>query len=456
MTQGPEWKCIVLFALPIMFGQLLQQLYATVDGIVVGNFGPDGSLAAVSNCSILANIFISISIGMSNGSAVLVAQMFGARRMEDLRRSAATAMYLLTVMGLASAVLVLAGADFAVAHLLGIQEPHIRAAAVSYIRIYAVGLVFTFLYNAVAAILRSVGDSKAVLYFLLVSAGVNTALDLLFVAVFNWGVSGAAAATAIAQLACVAASLRYMARNYELFRFRVREIRPWPGKLRLCLRMGLPSTLQQLVVSSGFLFLQRLVNSFGQVTMEAWGACQRLDAFGVIPSLSMMQATASFTGQNTGAGRYDRIRRGIRAAVLSAMAMVVLVGAAMYAFAPALAGMFGLSGQSQAQAVECLRFLPFAYLLFAAYIPFNGLFNGAGDPRAAAVGSVLSLVLRVGASYAIVGWGLWGWGYSAIWKTYLFGWGAAALYAFLHYRRGTWQNKSLVGRAGSETPEETA
>ena len=469
MTRGAEWKCILLFALPIMLGQLLQQLYATVDSIVVGNFGPDGALAAVSNCIIVANVFLFVSVGMANGSAVLVAQMFGARRREDMRKSAATAICLLFGFGVASAVIVFAGAELAIVHILGIGPTEgmtaaetanilsIRQQGVAYIRIYAVGLIFTCLYNIVAAILRSVGDSRAVLYFLIVSTVLNTILDLLFVAVFHWGVAGAAGATVLSQLACVAVSLRYMFRNYEDFRFKPKEIRPDGEKLKLCLKLGLPSALQQLVVSGGYLFLQRLINSYGAVTINAWAVGHRIDQYICIPPLGMMQSVASFAGQNTGAGRYDRVNRGLKASLLMDFGMVIVLGALVYLIAEPLTLMFGVGklfeGDPErtekvalvlAQAVECLHFLSFAYLIFAFYLPFNGMFTGAGDPGASAVASLTSLTIRVAVSYLCAYTGFLGWSYNAVWRTYVFGWGAASLYVTVHFFRGKWKTKRLV------------
>lgn len=442
MTQGPEWKSILLFTLPIMLAQLLQQLYATVDGIVIGNFGSSGSLAAVGNCAIVANVFISMSNGMGNGSAILVSQMFGARRREEMRRAASTAIFLMLVLGLASAVLVFASAGFITRSILGIEEAAVVRAATVYIRIYAIGFIFTFLYNIVAAILRAIGDSRAVLYFLLVSTVMNVILDLLFVAVFRWDVAGAAWATVISQFVCVTVSVWYMYRNYEAFRFKVREIRPTRKELRLCLKTGLPSTIQQLVVSCGYLLLQRLINSFGQVSMDAWTVGHRYDQYCCIPAIAMMQAMASFAGQNAGTNRYDRIKRGLRTAVAMDLAMVVVIGAALYAFATPLSQLFGLSGEALAQAVECLHFLPFAYLIFAAYIPFNGTYMGCGNPGVSAISSLMSLCLRVASSYTLVYF--FSGTYNVVWRTYVLGWGASLIFVTIYFFRGKWQTKRLV------------
>lgn len=451
LTVGPEWRCILLFALPIMLGQFLQQLYATVDGIVVGNYVSSGALAAVGNCAIMANLFLAVSLGMANGSGVLVSQFFGAGRHEDMRRAAATALTLLAVLGAAAMLILFCGAELFVVQVLGIRERAIQADAAAYLRIYALGMVFTFVYNAVAAILRSVGDSRAVLLFLLVSTAVNTGLDLLFVAVFSWGVEGAAWATVISQVACTAVSLRYMRRHYDAFRFRAAELRPERDKLRLCLRMGLPNTLQQMVVTCGHLFLQRLINSFGEVTMAAWAVGHRYDLYCSVPIMGMTQALGSFAGQNTGAGRYDRVRRGLWSSIGMCVVIVLLLGVALRSFAVPLAALFGVEGAALDQAVECLNFLSWCYLIFAVYIPFNGIFQGAGDAIAPAVGSLIALLLRVAGSYILVY--AFAWDYHAIWTPYVLGWGAALLYAMTHYFRGGWKRHSIVRDAPKEAAE---
>ncbi len=450
MTQGPEWKSILLFTLPIMLAQLLQQLYATVDGIVIGNFGSSGGLAAVGNCAIIANVFISLSNGMGNGSAILVAQMFGAKKKKEMRNSASTAIFIMLVLGLFSMALVLIFAKFIVLTLLGIEETAVSAAAITYVRIYAVGFIFTFLYNIVAAILRAVGDSRAVLYFLLVSTVLNVILDLVFVAGLQMDVAGAALATVISQFVCVLVSLWYMYRNYPDFRFKLKDIRPKRQELRLCLKMGIPSTIQQLVVSCGYLLLQRLVNSFGQVTMNAWTVGHRYDQYCCIPALAMMQSMASFSGQNAGANRYDRIKRGLRSAVAMDLGMVIIIGAVLFIFARPLSALFGLQGEALSQAVECLHFLPFAYLLFACYIPFNGMYQGCGSPTTSAISSLMSLFLRVASSYVLVYF--FSGTYNVVWRTYVLGWGASLIFVILYFFHGHWQTKRLVKDAPGDSP----
>lgn len=449
MTTGPEWKRLLGFALPIMLGQLLQQLYSTVDGIVVGNYVSSGALAAVGSCTTMAMIFIAFSLGMGNGSGVVVAQFFGAGRHKDMRETAANILLLLGVMGLATSLLAVCSAGFCTRVILGIDDPAIQAEAEVYLRIYGVGLLFGFLYNAIASILRAVGDSKAVLYFLLVSTLANIVLDLFFVRVLYWGVAGAAWATVFSQVACTVVSFWYLFRHYPVFRFTsAKELRFDRTKMQLCLRMGVPSTLQMLTISCGHVLLQRLINSFGEVTMAAVTVGSRFDHYCSVPIMAVAQSISSFAGQNTGAGRYDRVKRGLIAAVAINLCMLVVIGILLYLFAEPLAKLFGVEGETLRQAVEYLRYLCLVYPVFGTYNPFNGLFQGCGEPLWAALVSLVALSGRVGLAYLLIlGFQ---YDYHAIWTPYLWGWTAALVLALVHFASGKWKTRSLV-----KTPEVT-
>lgn len=449
MTQGPVWKCILLFALPIMLGQLLQQLYSTVDGIVVGNYISSGALAAVGSCGSVTFIFIAFCGGMANGSGVVISQFFGAGRKEEMRSTAANILLLLTGLAVVITAIGTVFADFIAARVLSIREPEICRQAVSYLRIYSVGLIFTFIYNAVAAILRGVGDSKAVLYFLLVSTVMNTVLDIVFVSALGMGVAGAAWATVISQVACTAVSLAYMFKNYPDFRFTsIRELKYDGEKMRLCLKLGIPTTLQQLIVSCGHLVLQRLVNSFGEVTMAAVTVGSRFEHYCAIPSMGIMQGISNFSGQNTGAGRMDRVKQGLKVSIFMNVGSIIVICALLFAFARPLGTLFGVRDEALKQTVEYMHCLSVVYPIFAIYLPLNGMYQGCGDPLAAAVVSLVALVGRVGAAYFLVL--VLGKGYAACWQTYGIGWALALVVAVIYYFKGNWRKKSIVTKKTTE------
>ena len=445
MTVGPVWKSILLFALPIMLGQLLQQLYSTVDGIVVGNYISSGALAAVGSCGTVTFIFIAFCGGMANGSGVVISQFFGAGRKEEMRSTAANILLLLVGLAVVMTVVGTVFADFITATVLGIRVPEIQQQAASYLRIYSVGLLFTFIYNAVAAILRGVGDSKAVLYFLLVSTVMNTVLDIVFVSALGMGVAGAAWATVISQVACTVVSIFYMFKNYPDFRFTsVKELRYDREKMRLCLKLGIPTTLQQLIVSCGHLVLQRLVNSFGEVTMAATTVGSRFEHYCAIPTMGVMQGMTSFTGQNVGVGKLDRVKKGLKVSIIMNVGSIVVISAVLYVLAPQLGKLFGVRDEALDQTVQYMHWLSAAYPIFAFYVPMNGLYQGSGDPLAAAVVSLVALAGRVSTAYIMAY--VFDGGYSSCWKTYIIGWALALVVAVIYYYKGNWRKKAIVTR----------
>ena len=444
MTEGVEWRQILLFSLPIMAGNLLQQLYNTVDGIVVGNFVSQNALAATGTAGTLAFIFLAFAIGFGNGSGIMIAQLFGAKKYEELRSAVSTALILLLGMG---AVLSVVGCVFArilLRRLMGVAVGEVLDLAVTYFAIYAVGLVLQFLYNAVAAILRAIGDSKATLYFLLVSSVMNLILDLVFVICFHWGVAGAAIATVFSQLCSAVVSVIYMFRRYPMFRFGRGEFVFHKDKCALCLRLGIPTTIQQSIVSFGNVAVQRLINSFGPVTMAAFTVGVRVENYLFVPAIGFNTGMATFTAQNIGARRIDRVRRGARATVCMTLAVAVTLQVLSNIFAADLSTLFGVTDEALVQAVGYVRFLSYFFWLFAVYIAFAGLLQGSGDVIFATFCSFTVLGVRVALSYIFVYAAHMG--YAAIWTAMPFGWGCALLAALIRYHTGGWKGKGVVKR----------
>lgn len=457
MTVGVVWKELLFFSIPIMLGQFLQQLYNTVDSIVVSRYGGetqeicDAMFAAVGSCTSLIFLFLAISIGLANGGGVLISQLYGARREQELRRAASTLLITQTALGTVLAVAGCAGAELLVVGLMRVTDETCRLYAIEYFAIYAVGLIFQYVYNAVAGILRAVGDSRASMYFLIVSAVLNTVLDLWFVISFGWGVVGVAVATVISQAVCAAFSIFYMFRRYPIFRFRRREFVFDTGKFRLCLRLGIPAIIQQAVISMGNVFIQRLVNSFGQVTMAAFNAGNRMESYALIPIFGMNNAAASFTGQNVGAEKYDRVHSGWKAATLMSVCSSVVIAVLLYFLAPDFARLFNLSGEPLKQAVEYQRFMSCCIILFATYMPATGLLQGAGDVIWTSLTSFSTLGIRVAVSYLMAY--VLGVGYAACWLNIPFGWGLGVLMSIPRYFSKAWMSKRVVGRALENSEE---
>ena len=271
MTFGKEWKHILLFTLPIMAGHLLQQLYNTVDGVIVGQFVGEDAFAGVATCQPLTFFFLAFAMGLSIGVGIVVAQYFGAGQHDKLPVSIDTALILLGACGLLLMAVGIVAAPMILKDILNVPL-NVLPNAVAYFRIYALGLFFQFIYNAVAAILRGLGNSKAILFFLLIATILNTILDLVFVVVFEWEVVGAAIATVMAQAACVIVSYRYMRKRFPFYR----KMPHWdPAICGTMTRLGLPIAIQQSIVSIGQGSMQRLVNVFDDSfpgVMAAYGA----------------------------------------------------------------------------------------------------------------------------------------------------------------------------------------
>ena len=248
MTEGTPWKLILLFVLPLMAGHALQQLYNTVDGIVVGNFVSSEALGAVGTCASLVMLFLCFAVGMSTGSAVVISQFYGANRYEDMRRAVSTCMIMMVGLGIVLTVIGEFTADLLLKYVLNVPEVYRQDASV-YFRIFLIGLAFQFLYNICAAVLRSFGDSKATLYFLIISSISNIALDLLFVIAFHWDVAGVAIATVIAHILSAIVAVIYMFKKYEVLRFKKGEFRFHKESVKISLKMAIPTTLQQSIMS---------------------------------------------------------------------------------------------------------------------------------------------------------------------------------------------------------------
>lgn len=441
LTRGTPWKLIVQFALPIMAGNLLQQLYNTADTIIVGNFNGQQALSAVGACASLTVLFTALAIGFSIGAGVLISQYFGASREQELRQYAATAIVLMLAMGLLMSIIGVCSARFLLARALGTPEA-LLPLTLLYFRIYAAGLVFQFGYNIAAALLRALGDSKATLYFLLVSSVLNVVLDLAFVAGLGMGVAGAAIATVLSQIASCVIGFAYMHRRYTLLRFSLRELRMDLKTAGRILQVGAPMAIQQSIVSCGFLFLQRLVNYYGESMIASYTVASRMENILMIPIIGIQNTMATFAGQNMGAQRLDRVSKGLGQGVLVSLGMTLILCLAQIAGIPLIIRAF----QLDAGAADICRLHLFssavAIPIFAVYFPANGMCQGVGEGFHATFYALLALGLRVVFAYALHKTSLFG--YTAIWWSQAMSWTITLVVCYVHFFRGKWKDKSLI------------
>ena len=444
MTDGAPWKHMIRFALPILAGSLLQQLYHTVDTIVVGRFSGEGALAAVGTTGSLTFMFLAVAIGFSAGNGVLVAQHFGAGDDRQVRRTAATGIVFLAGLGLAASVAGVLFARFAYERFVA-APPEILDMTLLYFRIYSAGLMFQYAYNILAAVLRAIGDSAAMLYFLLIASALNIALDLLFVAGFGWGVAGAALATNISQAASVAAAWCYMTRKYPIFRYRLRDLVWDAGAVGDTVRIGFPIALQLVIVSLGISLIQRAVNGFGRFMTASFTVGHRVELYLHLPCNALQSTLATYTGQNVGAGRMDRVRLGLRQGIAISLALTAVSSLPVWFFADGIVQIFALSSQAAAYCNAHLKAIALINVILASYVPLFGVFQGTRHSAVPTCVALCALTLRVIVTY------LWKdgdfFGASIIWWNGLFGFCTGSLVAWGYYLSGRWQK--LPPRAAS-------
>ena len=370
LTEGNILKPLLLFALPIFAGQLLQTLYHSVDSIVIGNFVGTDALAAVTASSSIANTLAGFFNGLSAGATVLFSQRFGAREYDRLNRSLHTTMLFSVLFG---AVMATIGIVLTPKLLqLVACPPSVYEQALLYLRIYLIGILFTSMYNISASVLRSVGNSRSPFIYLLIRSILNIILDILFVAVFGMGVTGVAVATVLAQVVSVILSVRRMTKLPEEYRFRPSQMNLDLNILKQIARLGLPAGIQSSVVSIAMIFVQRFINEFGAVYIAGIGAGMRIDQFAGMPCQALGLAMTTYIGQNVGAGRYDRTHKGIGIAFAAVVIQIVALGTPMYIFAPKLARIFG----SDPAVIEvCTLFLRTILPLYL-FMGLNGLMGG--------------------------------------------------------------------------------
>ena len=441
MTEGAPWRLILRFVLPVLAGALLQQLYNTVDAIVVGNFSGEAALSAVGTTGSLTFMFLAVAMGLSAGNGVIVAQFYGAGDQKQVRNNAAAGILFLMLLGVGASLLGILVARPAFVYIVNVQESYMELTLI-YCRIYAIGLVFQFGYNIFASVLRAVGDSAATLYFLLITSILNIVLDLIFVAWFHWGVAGAAAATVISQVVSFLAAYLYMTRKYPVFRFTFRDYR-WDGKMiAATVRVGFPITLQMVVASMGMTLIQRAVNGFGQAMTASFTVGQRIEMYLNLPCSSFQTALATYTGQNIGARKLERVRIGVRQTMLITLLMASVISGVVWVLADQIIILFGLSDQAAEYCLQHLRAVAIFNIILNSYFPLFGVFQGANHSGVPAVVATGALSTRVLVTYLFRNGPLFG--FRIIWWNGLFGFGVGFLIAWSYYLSGHWKQGSVL------------
>ena len=373
LTEGPISQALISFALPLLLGNLFQQLYNTADSLIVGNFLGSEALAAVSSSGNLIFLMVGLVNGVSMGAGVVIARYFGAKDYDRMQKTIHT----LLAFGLvAGALLTVVGVALSPVMLRLMDTPEtVLPDSISYFRTYFTGSLAFVLYNICMGILQAVGDSRHPLQYLMISSLVNVVLDLLFVGVFHMGVWSAAAATAISQL--VSMALRLM-RSERAYRVSLRKIRFDRRALLEILQNGLPAGLQNSIISIGNVVVQSNINQFGAAAMAGCGAHSRIEGFGFLPVTCFTMALTTFVSQNLGAKAYDRVKKGIRVGIFCSVTIAETVALLIFIFSPKLIGLFTGDAESIAFGVMHERTTtPFFFLLAYSHC-MAAIFRGAG------------------------------------------------------------------------------
>ncbi len=378
ITEGVIWKQLLLFFFPILLGTFFQQLYNTVDAVVVGNFVGKEALAAVGGATgTVINLLVGFFVGLSSGATVIISQYYGAGKPAETSRAVHTAVALALAGG---AVLTLIGIVFSPMILKAMGTPDdIIGHAVTYIRIYFSGTVFNLLYNIGSGILRAVGDSKRPLYFLIFCSLVNLGLDLLFVLCFNMGVVGVAVATLLSQAVSAALVVFVLVKSEMMYRLELKEIRFTGWILKDIVRIGLPAGLQSVMYSVSNIIIQSSINSFGTDAVAAWTAYGKIDGIFWMVIAAFGVAVTTFTGQNFGARNYHRVRKSIHVCTAMAMGATLLISGVLLLTGKYIYHLFTPDEVVIAKGMEMMNTLVPFYFTYVCIEVLSGAVRGTGD-----------------------------------------------------------------------------
>ncbi|MGN0312258.1 MAG: MATE family efflux transporter [Lachnospiraceae bacterium] len=444
MTVGKPWEDILIFTVPMLIGNIAQQLYNTVDSVIVGRFVGDNALAAVGSAGPILNLLIVLFVGISVGASIMVSQYFGARSKENLSKTIGTSIVL---TGIASVIIMVVAtlASRPLLELLDTPETIIDWCT-SYLHILFIGVAGLAYYNILSGILRGLGDSMSALWYLLVASLLNVVLDLVFVANMGMGVSGVALATVIAQGVSAALCMRKLTQMRDLFELHKEDFKLSAFHATNVIKLGVPSGLTQAIMSMAMLVVQSLTNSFGEMFIAANVIVMRVDGFAMMPNFSFGTAMTTYAGQNVGAGEKERVEKGARQGALMAMGISAAIVVVILIFGKYLMGIFTETQELVDLSMNMMRILSVGYIAVAVTQTLSGVMRGAGDTVTPMWISLIStIVIRVPLAYGLV--------YltktpelpqgqqACIFVSLMISWVMGALITTICYKRGKWKTK---------------
>lgn len=451
LTQGSILKNLISFSIPLLLGNLLQALYNTVDSIWVGRFIGAKALGAVSVSFPIILILVSLVIGITMATTVLVSQYAGAKDEKMINKTINNSFLLLGILGI---VVTLIGLTFSEEILKLMNTPEdILIYATDYLNIFFLGLIFMFGYNVVSSILRGLGDSKTPLKFLFISTILNLILDPIFIlgvgSIPAMGIKGAAFATLIAQVFSSILAFRYLVKNTNLFSFKNMSLKIDKELTSKILKIGLPSGVQQIVVSFGMLVMASIINSFGVETVAAFGAASRLDQFAIMPAMSMSLAVSTLTGQNIGAGRMKRVKEVYKWGSILTILLVTVITIIILMFPTLILKLFTSDVGVLEVGTRYLRIAGFSYLPLSIMFITNGVLRGAGDTLPTMIFSITSLwIFRVPLAQMLSS--INSLGSDGIWMAIVISSLVSLLMTQIYYYKGKWKTKSVINSANKE------
>ncbi len=438
MTVGKPIVNLAAFAIPLLIGNIAQQLYNTVDSIIVGKYVGDAALAAVGAAGPILNLLLLLFMGISTGAGIMVAQYFGARRKDELTRAVGTC---LTLTLISSVIIMIVGPIITppLMKLLG-TPADVYDMAVDYLTILCLGIIGSGYYNIVSGILRGMGDSVTPLIFLIVACLLNIILDIVFVAVFDLAAAGVALATIIAQAISAVLCILKLLKMKDVVHIDRQSLKLDREMTRDTIRLGLPSGLTQMIFSLASIVVQSLTNSFGTVVMACSVVVMRVDGFAMMPNFTFGMAMTTFVGQNVGARRMDRVKEGVRVGVAASMAIAIVLVGGILIFGESLMRMFTSTEEVVKLGIHMMQILAVGYIAMAVTQSLSGVMRGAGDTMTSMwISIITTVVIRTPLAYLLAY--LTG-SPDSLFISLLISWIMGAVLNAIMYVKGPWKRKA--------------
>lgn len=437
MIDGVIWKQIFLFSIPLLLGNLFQQLYNAVDSIIVGNYIGSQALAAVGSSAPVINLLISFFMGLSIGAGIIISRYYGARNIDGLQEAVHTSLAITFIAGIAMTFIGVLLSPY-ILQWVGTPDD-VMSSSVLYLRIYFLGILSVMTYNMGSGILRAVGDSKNPLYFLIVSSIINVVLDYVFVVYFHMGVAGVGWATLIAQTVSALLTLALLIRTKAEYRVNFRHIRLHKHMVYEIIRLGLPSAVQNAIVSFSNVIVQSNINAFGSLAMAGCGSYTKIDGFAILPVMSYSMALTTFTGQNIGAQKYDRVKKGAKTGMIMSILTTICITILLLLLGPNVLAIFSQDQRVIEYGLYMMHVLAPCYIFLAISHALSGIIRGAGVTTIPMVvmvccwcGLRMAWILISVPLFHDIGVVFLGWPIT---------WIASALWLFLYYKKGNWLKK---------------